>query len=505
MFLQQAYRTTLDKPIVLLKSGRSGVGRRSAGSHTGALAGISEVANRAFKRAGIIRVERSDELFPVTEALATLPPIRNRSVAVLADGGGHATIAADILTDLGIELPELSERTQASLRQILPAGASVRNPVDVAGGTDADPTIFAACADLILRDKNAGGLLVVGLFGGYGIRFAESLALMEEDAAHQMGKLVRDGRKPIVLHSLYAFEKPHALHLLRYYGIPVHDSLEVSCRCVAALSEYGNYLSQYHEKTSFVFDWKARRTTEGNAILRRARAEGRTVLMEHEAKRVFQLHDAPVRPEHLVTTAAEAVRKARLLGGPVALKIVSPDILHKSEAGAVRLGLRTDEEVRTAFREIKQSARRYARGADVRGVLVSPMAPEGVEVIVGTKIDDQFGPVIVFGLGGVLVEVLRDVSTRVLPISPNSARRMIEELRSSALLDGYRGKDPVDRRALIRLLLIVSEVIESYPEIQELDLNPVLLHADGLSIVDARILLRPEPAPAPRRRRSSAE
>jgi acetyltransferase len=128
-----------------------------------------------------------------------------------------------------------------------------------------------------------------------------------------------------------------------------------------------------------------------------------------------------------------------------------------------------------------------------------------VEVIVGTKIDDQFGPVIVFGLGGVLVEVLRDVSTRVLPISPNSARRMIEELRSSALLDGYRGKDPVDRRALIRLLLIVSEVIESYPEIQELDLNPVLLHADGLSIVDARILLRPEPAPAPRRRRSSAE
>ena len=375
--------------------------------------------------------------------------------------------------------------------------------MDVAGGTDADPTIFAACADLILKDKNAGGLLVVGLFGGYGIRFAESLALMEEDAAHQLGKLVRAGRKPIVLHSLYAFEKPHALHLLRYYGIPVHDSLEVSCRCIAALSEYGNYLSQYHEKTSCVFDWEAHRHPEGDAILRRARAEGRAVLMEHEAKRIFELHDAPVRPESLVTTAAEAVKQARLLGGLVALKIVSPDILHKSEAGAVRLGLRTDDEVRDAFREIKRNARQYARHADLRGVLVSALAPEGLEVIIGTKIDDQFGPVVVFGMGGVFVEMLRDVSTRVLPISPNSARRMIEEIRASALLDGFRGKPPVDRRELIRLLLIVSEVIESYPEILELDLNPVLLHAEGLSIVDARILLRPEPAPAAKRRRSS--
>ncbi len=189
-FLEQAYHTTLEKPIILLKSGRSSTGKKSAGSHTGALAGISEVAKGAFARAGIIVIENSDELFPAAETLSSLPPIKTNTVAILADGGGHATIAADILTDLGIDIPELGEKTQQQLKKILPAAASVVNPVDVAGGTDADPTIFAQCADILMKDSRVGGVLLVGLFGGYGIRFAESLRFMEEDAAHRMGKMV---------------------------------------------------------------------------------------------------------------------------------------------------------------------------------------------------------------------------------------------------------------------------------------------------------------------------
>jgi acetyltransferase len=166
-FLQQAHTTTLEKPIILLKSGRSSTGKRSAGSHTGALAGISEVAKGAFQRAGIVVIENSDELFPVAETLSSLPPIKNNSVAILADGGGHATIAADLLTDLGVNIPELNEKTQNRLREILPAAASVPNPIDVAGGTDADPSVFADCAEIILKDPNVGGLLIVGLFGAF--------------------------------------------------------------------------------------------------------------------------------------------------------------------------------------------------------------------------------------------------------------------------------------------------------------------------------------------------
>jgi len=175
-FLQQAYKTTLEKPIILLKSGRTAIGKRSAGSHTGALAGISEVAKGAFERAGIIVIENSDELFPVAETLSSLPPIKNHSVAILADGGGHATIAGDILTDLGVKTPELSDKTQAKLKRILPFAASVLNPVDVAGGADADPAVFAECAEIILKDRSVGGLLGVGLLGLIGLRRRKSVA-----------------------------------------------------------------------------------------------------------------------------------------------------------------------------------------------------------------------------------------------------------------------------------------------------------------------------------------
>jgi acetyltransferase len=491
-FIQQAQKTTLEKPIILLKSGRSSTGKKSAGSHTGALAGISEVARGAFKRAGITVIENSDELFPVAETLSSLQPVKKNNVAILADGGGHATIAADLLTDLGVRLPELSQKTQQKLKKILPAAASVPNPVDVAGGTDADPSIFADCADIMLKDPNVGGLLIVGLFGGYGIRFAASLSLMEEDAAHRMGKLVRSRHKPIVLHSLYNSEKPHALDLLRYYNIPVFDSLDVAVKCISALAEYGSYLKSYHPKYTFELNWGAKAKPEGEAIIRNARGDGRQALLEHEAKRLFALHDAPVSKDLLAKSADEAARIAAKSGGDVVLKIVSPNILHKTEAGGVRVKLHTQKEIRQAYRDIIRNARNYNPDADIRGVLVSPMAAEGVEVIIGTKYDDQFGPVIMYGLGGIMVEILKDVSFRVIPLSPTGARQMIEETKSFPILNGSRGKPPLDKRAITKLLLRCSEIVEAYPEIQEMDLNPVIVHQEGITIVDARVILKPE-------------
>ncbi len=496
-FLQQAQKTTLEKPIILLKSGRSSTGKKSAGSHTGALAGISEVAKVAFKRAGIIVIENSDELFPAAETLSSMPPIKNNKVAILADGGGHATIAADLLTDLGVEIPELSAKTQAGLRKILPEAASVPNPVDVAGGTDADPSIFADCAEVILKDPNIGGLLIVGLFGGYGIRFAKSLSLMEEDAAHRMGKMVKRRHKPIVLHSLYTSEKPHALELLRYYDIPVFDSLDIASKCIGVLAEYGNYLNQYHPKLSFELNWGAKAKSEGKKIIAAARRDGRTALLEFEAKRLIAIHGAPVSDDLLAKTADEAVELAKKIGHEVVLKIVSPDILHKSEAGGVKVKLQTEKEIRQGFKEIIENAAEFNPKADIRGVLVSSMAQGGVEVIIGTKYDDQFGPIIMYGLGGIMVEILKDVSFRVLPITPTTARKMIEATKSYPILDGARGKPPLDKKSVRRLLMLCSEIVEAYPEIHEMDLNPVIVHEKGLSIVDARILLKTEDPASP--------
>jgi len=489
-FVQQAQKTTLEKPIILLKSGRSATGKKSAGSHTGALAGISEVANGAFRRAGIIVIDNSDMLFPAAESLASLPPIKNNKIAILADGGGHATIASDLLTDSGVEIPELSAKTQASLRKILPAAASVPNPVDVAGGTDADPSVFADCADIILKDPNVGGLLIVGLFGGYGIRFAESLSLMEEDAAHRMGKMVTRRNKPIVLHSLYNHEKPHALELLRYYNIPVYDSLDIASNCISVLAEYGNYLNSYHPKHTFEMNWVARTKPEGKKIIENARKDGRNVLLEHEAKALFAVHGAPVRAERLARTTDEAVEFAQKIAENVVLKVVSPDILHKSDAGGVRINLKTEKEIRNAFREISENVRNYNPKADIRGMLVSPMAGKGAEIIIGTTYDDQFGPVIMYGLGGILVEILKDVSFRVLPITRSAAKKMIEQTKSFPILNGARGIPPLDQKAIRKLLMLCSEIVEAYPDIEEMDLNPVIVHERGLSIVDARVILK---------------
>jgi acetate---CoA ligase (ADP-forming) len=511
-FLQQAYKTTIDTPVVLLKSGRSLTGRKSAGSHTGALAGMSEVATSAFQRAGIMVVENSDELFPAAETLASLPPIRNNSVAILADGGGHATIAADLLTDLGFEIPELAEKTQKRLKQILPGAASVNNPVDVAGGMDADPTVLADCARIMLNDHQVGGLLIAGLFGGYGIRFAETLSLQEEDAAHQIGKMVTSRKKPIIVYSLYTSEKPHSLHLLRYYNIPVYDSLDIACKCIGVLGEYGKYLGSYHAKTNFVLNPGAKRKSEGEVLIQQAKTEGHNVILEIEGKQLLALHGAPLKTNGksrgngqddrdtrsfeeifykspLAKTEDEAVCIVENVNGPVAMKIVSPDILHKSDAKGVRLNIQTEKDVRGAFKSIMKHAKKYDPKADIRGVSLSPMADAGLEVIIGTKTDDQFGPIIMYGLGGVMVEILKDVSFRVLPISRRSAKHMIEETKSYPILNGVRGQAPYDKKALEELLMICSEVVESYPEIREMDLNPVIVHEKGLSIVDVRIIL----------------
>lgn len=489
-FLQEAYNVTPKKPIILLKSGRTSTGKQAVGSHTGALAGISEVANTAFRRAGIITIENLDELFPAAESLAILPPIRNNQVAILADGGGHASIASDLLSDLGVKIPRLADTTITELKKVLPENSSFQNPIDLAGSSDENPGIFADCAEILLRDKNIGGLLIVGLFGGYGIRFTEKLKFIEEDAAHRMGKLLTKVKKPIVLHSLFSLAASHSLELLRYYQIPVYESTDIACKCIGVLAQYGNYIGTQHQKTNFVFNWRSKAKPEGTKIIKNALEQKRKALLEFEAKELLRLHGAPVVKEKLAKTAEAAVRIAKQFGKRVALKIVSPDILHKSDAGGVKLNLENGKEVQNAFYDIISNAKRVKKNVKIEGCLVSPMVGKGLEIIIGTKVDDQFGPIIMFGLGGILVEVVKDVSFRVLPVAEPAAQSMLEDIKSSALLDGVRGEAPIDKEAIVNLLLVVSNLIESYPEIYEMDLNPVIASEKEITIVDARIILK---------------
>lgn len=488
-FLQQASKTTQVKPIVLYKSGRSAKGSKSAGSHTGALAGISEVSQSAFRRAGIIEANHPGEMFPVAESLALLPILQDNSIAILADGGGHATIAADYLTDLGIKLPELEKDTRSKLRAILPPNASLANPIDVAGGADNNPAIFADCAEILLSDRNIHGLLVVGLFGGYGIRFAEKLAFMEEDAAHRMGKLVESSRKPIVVHSLYDYAKPHSLELMRYYNIPVYDSLEIACKSVEALSLYGSYRREYLKEGNFQLNWGSKAIPEGQKIIDSALAEGRKVLLEYEARELFRMQGIAMHRDYLAISEDEAVKYAEELGYNVAMKIVSPHILHKTEAEGVKLGLQNELAVRDAFNKIINNCRKYDPGADLRGCLISRMSEKGIEIVIGTKIDDQFGPVVMFGLGGIMVSIMKDVSFRVVPVSEYGAVSMIDEIKSSVIFDGFRGRPPSDRKAIAKLIEKISDIVQAYPLIQEIDLNPVIVHDKGLTIVDTSVTL----------------
>ena len=319
-FLQQAYRTTAKKPVILLKSGRTETGSKSAGSHTGALAGISEVARTAFDRAGIITIENADELFPVTETLSSLPPVRNRGVAILADGGGHATIASDLLTDDGITLPKLRKRTQKKLNLLLPANASLQNPVDVAGGADTNPAVFADCAEAILEDDLVGGLLIVGLFGGYAIRFAEQLRFIEEDAAHRMGKLVKKTGKPIILHSLYNAVKPHSLELLRYYGIPVYDSLDIACKCMGKLSHYGHKLARPERRASFMFRRKRHTKEEAKGIIENALKQGRHFLYSIHTASTIDLGACVILLVSILFQEGVEYYSARLLNGSAGTK-----------------------------------------------------------------------------------------------------------------------------------------------------------------------------------------
>ncbi|MCA8964254.1 MAG: acetate--CoA ligase family protein [Planctomycetes bacterium] len=486
-FLETAAEVTTKKPVILLKGGRSVRGKAAARSHTGALAGSFPVFRAGLKQSGVILVRRSDELLHVAESLASQPARGSyRGVAVLTDGGGHGTLATDALHYHQTQLTRLGAATTAALQQALGHKLPPSNPIDLAGAADADPMVFAKAVDVLMQDEQIGTVLVVGLFGGYHRRFSAELLAREVAAAQAIVEAAGRHRRAVVVHTLYAEMASEPLDVLRAGGVPVLASLEVACRCAAALFERGRQLDLRRGTPPPIGgkQWQG---------LDAVRQQERRVLLETEARDLVAGYGVPIVPATFCETADEAGAAARKVGGPVVIKAVAAGLVHKTDAGGVRLGV-APEDAGQAFDGVANSVRLYhqKRGAtaDLRGMLVAPALPKPiVELLIGYKKDPHYGGVIVVGLGGTTVEVLKDVTLRLLPITRDDARDMLAEIKGARLLRGHRGAPAVDREAVVDAIMALAACARSNPEVLELEVNPLFAYDRGAVAVDVRALL----------------
>lgn len=507
-FLQVAARVTRSKPVLVLKGARSATGRAAARSHTGAVAGEYDRLRAGLRQAGVVEVTRTDELLHLAETLATQPPARSGGVCVLSDGGGQGTLAADTLSDLAVPLARLGDETRDALRRLLGRAAAVANPVDLAGAADADPEMFARVLELVSSDDAVGGVLVVGLFGGYGIRFADELTAGEDRAATAMADHMRTLDKPLVVHSMYASHRSSPLRLLGEGRVPVVESLEVACRCIGETWRRGRVLARPAWRPDFGAASGGARTPEAVAptagrrmkdvqaggVVVAARVAGRDALTEPEAQALLRAAGMQFPPAALCATAEEAAAAVEGMRTAVALKVVSPKIPHKTDAGGVVLGIGTATEAAEAFAAIERRASRWleSKGLEpgIDGVLVSPLlASPLAELLVGARRDPDVGPLLTLGAGGIWVEMLRDVAHRVLPVDADEIREMLGELRIWGLLAGARGRDAADVDGVVDAAVVVARCVLENEDVSEVEVNPLFVYATGVEAIDARIFL----------------
>jgi acetate---CoA ligase (ADP-forming) len=467
-FSEIARQVARSKPIVAVKAGRSTAGSRAAASHTGALASSDTVVDALFRQAGVIRTERLEELFDVAALLSHQPVPRGPRVAILTNAGGPGILAADACEANGLELPSLAEATRAELRSFLPAATSVGNPVDMLAS--APPEHYRRALQTMLRDDFVDSVIAIFIpplvTEPAAVAAAIAAAAREVDGKPVLGVFMRAGDAPAALAPIpsYSFPEPAALALAR-------------------VTAYGQWRSRPVDPPPVVEGFDRERTRQ---IVERVNARGGGWAMPDEVDGLLSAAGIASAASRVAATVEEAVRAAREIGYPVALKALGPTLLHKTERRAVELDLGHDAALRAAYADFTA---RF--GPEMTTVLVQRMVARGVEMIVGAVQDPSFGPLIACGTGGVLVDVLADTAFRLHPLSGSDAQGMIDELRGSKLLRGYRGAAPVDEAALRNILLRVSELVAVAPEIQELDLNPVIVLPSGACVADARLRIAP--------------
>ncbi len=482
-----ARRVTRKKPIIALKVGRSGAGARAAASHTGSLAADDKVVQAAFEQAGILRVTNVDVMFDLAECFSKLPLPRGRRVAIMSEGGGDNSVAADNAEAHGLEVPVLSKETQEKIRPFLLKGMPAQNPIDYGGTAEENPHMITECCRVCMETDEVDAVYITGFFGGFKEIIAPHVEAFEIQTAKDLTGFVKSYKKPIILHTSFAHEPFESLRILKENGIPVFASSERTAFCLGAMAKAGERILGGKDETSMVREGERNREAAG--ILSSLKKKGVQNLLETEARAILQAYNISVPRADLVKSAEEAVQAADVMGYPVALKIVSRKIVHKSDVGGVKINVKSADDVRRAFEEVVANALKVAAKDEIEGLLVTPMAKTGQECIIGMTRNPQFGPVVMFGLGGIFVEVLKDVAFRVAPLSPSDAEEMIRQIQGYPLLQGVRGQAPKDTEAIKAILLGISRLAVENPEIQEMDLNPVIVHEKGASIVDARIIM----------------
>ncbi len=474
-FIKVAESVTSIKPVVVLKAGTTAAGGKAASSHTGSLAGADIAYGAAFRRAGVIRADNFEALFDIATALSMQPLPKGRRVAVITNAGGPGIMAADAVENVGLEVKPLAESISTALKQRLPAAASVGNPIDVLG--DADPERYATALDAALSDETVDAVVV--------ILTPQAMSHPEATA----GAIVRSLRddKPVLASFMGGLNVMSAREGLAAASLPDYPSPE---RAVAALHAMYEYAQWRRRPPRIVTRFPVNRRRVERIIARHLRA-GRREVGESDAKEVLRAYDFTVPEGRIARSAEEAVAVADTVGYPVAMKIVSPDIVHKSDCGGVRLSLSTPNEVRDAYDLMMLRIGRKAPEAELVGVYVEEMCSPGREVILGMHRDPQFGPMLMFGLGGIFVEVMKDVSFYLAPITRDEALRMLQSTRSYALLRGARGEQGVDLEALAGGLQRISQLVTDFPQVLEMDINPFIVGATGAPpvVADARMTL----------------
>lgn len=467
-------------PIVVLKVGKTEAGKKAASSHTGALAGADWAYEAAFRQAGVIRVSAMFDLFDAARAFAYQPLPKGDKIAILTNSGGPGVIASDTAYEIGLPLATLSSDTMAKFDAICPPTWSHGNPLDIIG--DADVERYMKCLDVLLDAPEVDGIILIAA----PVTMADPLTL-----AKHIAERAKTTEKPIIANFVGVIGEDSEDYL-EAAGVPTIEFPERATKAMHALVRFKRVLDREKDRkkltelTTGCADSHSHEKCE--EIFEKVRADGRRLLTLNEAREIFELLDIPMSKSRLATTESEAERLSEEVGFPLAMKISSKDIVHKTEAGGVKLEISDAEEVKKVFNKIVTNVKKFKADARIEGVVLDQMV-RGAEIIIGVSSDPQFGPMVMFGIGGTMVEVYKDVTFRLIPLTKIDALEMIEEIKGKASYQGARGQPAANPDKLAELIVSVSEAVRLHPDIQELDINPLIVTKDGLIAVDARISL----------------
>jgi acetate---CoA ligase (ADP-forming) len=475
-FMRVAERVSKNKPVVILKAGRTASGAKAASSHTGSLAGADAAYSSAFERSGVIRADSIESLFDISIAFAYQPLPKGDRIAVVTNAGGPGIMMTDALESAGLTITRFDDPTKEKLKGILPAAGSYQNPVDVLG--DAGGEIYGRAMDVLLASDSVDGMIVI---------LTPQKMTDDVATANAVVEMARKYSKPIFACFMGADIIAKGVAILRENRIPCYSIPERAARAMREMVTY----SSYRARPLRIIERFAVNKIPVMKIMKSAANRGVFEIGENEAKTILEAYNFNVPPGAVALSVDEAERFANELGYPVAMKISSPDILHKSDVGGVKIGLSSGQAVQDAFELMMLRIRRKKPDAELRGVLIEKMIVGGKETILGMKKDPQFGPMLMFGLGGIFVEVLKDVSFGLAPLTSEECHKMLESTRSYKLLTGARGEKGVDIGAIVRNMQRLSQLVIDFPEIGEIDINPLKVgyEGDGAYVIDARIIL----------------